>query len=282
MSGRAHHCHQPRHARPGATTTRGRSMGPKRFLLASMLALLATLPCAALAQHDCRAPAAVCDARTGDAMPLVETGVPVRVLVDDGDFPAVHRAAEALREDLAAVSGGTPDPASRTAIIAGTCRSARSPYRAPRTGIDTTGVAGTEAYLPQVVERLSRASTAHWWSAPTGVAPHSVTSPRHHVSLTRWADAATAPPAAVRRAGTLHRRAEQRYRGIFINDESPPAADLRHLRRTNHGLDAFQRSASQGQLPWPAMWQPRALCGRSANGELADEYGVVIATSQQL
>src|SRR5690606_12611548 len=77
------------------------------------------------------------------------------VLVDDADFPAVHRAAEALREDLAAVSGGTPDPASRAAIIAGTRgRSARVDRIVAAHGIDTTGVAGAwGAYLLQVVER---------------------------------------------------------------------------------------------------------------------------------
>ena len=116
--------------------------------------VLATVPGPVRATPDCRAPAAVCDAASRDSLALVERGVPLAVQVDADDFAAVRLAAEALREDLAAVSGGTPpagDP--RTAIIAGTLgRSARIDRIVRERGIDTAGVAGVwEGYLLQVV-----------------------------------------------------------------------------------------------------------------------------------
>ena len=293
MSGRPKPCARPRPARTGAVTQWGRSMGRKRLLLACVLALLATLPCAALARSDCAAPAAVCEARTGEAMPLVETGVPVRVLVDDADFPAVHRAAEALREDLAAVSGGTPDPASRTAIIAGTLgRSARIDRIVAAHGIDTTGVAGAwEAYLLQVVERpepgidralvvvgADRRGTAfglYELSRRIGVSP-----------WTWWADV---PPPRRQQLyvapGRFTDAPKVRYRGIFINDEEPALGGWTRATfgGTNHRFyeRVFQLILRhKANYLWPAMWQPRAFYEDDPlNAEVADDYGVVIATT---
>src|SRR5690606_34311155 len=129
---------------------------PIRFVLAPLLCLLAVLPAAAAPATDCRSPAAVCESRSGGALALIDRGSPVPVLVEADDFVAVRRAAEALRSDLAAVSGGTaPEGEARISIIAGTLgRSARIDRIVRAHGIDTDGVAGTwEAYLLQVVER---------------------------------------------------------------------------------------------------------------------------------
>ena len=80
-----------------------------------LLAFLLALPAAAAAGRDCSAPAAVCEAPGAGSLALVAGGVPLQVLVDVDDFPAVHLAAEALRADLAAVSGAVAASASRPA-----------------------------------------------------------------------------------------------------------------------------------------------------------------------
>src|SRR5690606_40406733 len=96
-------------------------------LLAPLLCLLAALPGTLAAATGCRAPAAVCESRSAGALALIERGTPVQVLVEEDDFKAVHRAAEALRGDLEAVSGAdAAATATRTAIIAGTLEIGRA------------------------------------------------------------------------------------------------------------------------------------------------------------
>src|SRR5690606_29965134 len=124
-------------------------------LTAPLLFLLAALPAMAPAATGCRAPAAVCELDSGNALALVERGTPVQVLVDEADFKAVHLAADVLRGDLAAVAGGPPAGGKpRTAIIAGTLgKSARIERIVREHGLDTSGVAGVwESYLLQVVD----------------------------------------------------------------------------------------------------------------------------------
>src|SRR5690606_38772393 len=202
-------------------------------LLAPLFCLLIALPGAAFAAVDCRAPAAVCEARSSGGLALIERGAPVAVLVGEDDFAAVRHAADALRADLAAVAGTDAEAQSArsddTAIIAGTLgHSARIDRIVREQKIDTSGVAGTwEAYLLQVVENpepgidrallvvgADRRGTAfglYELSRRIGVSPWTwwadVPPPRHaslHIAPGRFVDAP-----------------KVKYRGIFINDEDP-------------------------------------------------------------
>ncbi len=76
-----------------------------------------------------------------------------------------------------------------------------------------------------------------------------------------------------------------KYRGIFINDEAPA---LRQWVYENFGAfnQAFYAHVyelilrSRGNYLWPAMWPPVAFADDDpGNPRLADEYGVVIATT---
>src|SRR5690606_7828184 len=242
----------------------------------------------------CRAPAAVCESRSAGALALIERGTPVQVLVEEDDFKAVHRAAGALRGDLEAVSAlDAAATATRTAIIAGTLgRSARIDRIVREHDIDTSGVDGTwEAYLLQVVERpepgieralvvvgADRRGTAfglYEISRRIGVSPWTwwadVPPPHHdslHVAPGRFVDAP-----------------KVKYRGIFINDEDPALGGW--MRETYGGAnhEFYERvyqliMRHKANYLWPAMWQPRAFYEDDPlNAEVADDYGVVIATT---
>lgn len=255
----------------------------------------ALLPGTALAARDCAAPAAVCEARRDGGLALIERGTPLPVLVDAGDFTAVQRAAQALRDDLAAVAGSpAADPADLPmAVIAGTLGHSARIDRIVREGqVDTTGVAGTwEAYLLQVVDNpepgidrallvvgADRRGTAfglYELSRRIGVSP-----------WTWWADV----PPPVR--PTLHvapgrfvDAPKVRYRGIFINDEEPALGGWIRATYGGPNHEFYERVFQlllrhKANYLWPAMWQPRAFYDDDPrNAEMADEYGVVIGTS---
>ena len=269
-----------------------RSLLPRTALL---LCVLAMLPGAVVAAGGCRAPAAVCEARSPGALALIERGVPLPVLVDEDDFASARLAADALRGDLAAVAGAQAPESAQVAraIIAGTLgHSARIDRIVREKGIDTGGVAGVwEAYLLQVVEdpepglerallvigadRRGTAFGLYELSRRIGVSP-----------WTWWADAPPPRRSSLHIApGRLVDAPKVKYRGIFINDEDPALGDWSKATfgGTNHRF--YERVYQlilrhKANYLWPAMWIPRAFYDDDPrNAELADAYGVVIATT---
>ena len=266
---------------------------PMKYACALLFAI-AVLPSSAFAKQDCRAAAAVCDTGHEGSLALIEGGTPLPVLVDQGEHAPVLRAAEALRDDLAAVSGATAGAADgRMAIIAGTLgHSARVDRIVREKGIDTGGVAGVwEAYLLQVVdapepgiERALLVAGADRRGTAFGLYELS-----RRVGVSPWTWWADVPPP---RRTTLHiapgrfvDAPKVRYRGIFINDEDPALGGWSKATfgGTNHRFyeRVFQLiMRHKANYLWPAMWLPRAFYDDDPkNAELADEYGVVIATS---
>jgi len=259
-----------------------------------LFAVSVVLPTAAIAKQDCRTPAAVCETRSAGSLALIDRGAPVQVLVDEDDFAAVHRAAEALRGDLAAVSGSSDDATgTRTAIIAGTLgQSARIDRIVREHGIDTAGVDGVwEAYLLQVVEKpepgIDRALIVV--GADRRGAAFGLYELSRRIGVSPWTWWADVPPP---RRATLHvapgrfvDAPKVKYRGIFINDEDPALGGW--MRETYGGANhRFYERVYQlilrhkANYLWPAMWQPRAFYEDDPrNAEVADEYGVVIATT---
>ncbi|KAF1701577.1 glycosyl hydrolase 115 family protein [Pseudoxanthomonas kaohsiungensis] len=255
----------------------------------------ALLPGTALAARDCAAPAAVCEARGDGGLALIERGTPLPVLVDAGDFTAVQRAAQALRDDLAAVAGSPAADAADPpmAVIAGTLGHSARIDRIVREGqVDTTGVAGTwEAYLLQVVDNpepgIDRALLVV--GADRRGTAFGLYELSRRIGVSPWIWWADVPPPV---RPTLHvapgrfvDAPKVRYRGIFINDEEPALGGW--IRATYGGPNhQFYERVFQLLLRhkanylWPAMWQPRAFYDDDPrNAEMADEYGVVIGTS---
>ncbi|MFC4728448.1 glycosyl hydrolase 115 family protein [Coralloluteibacterium thermophilus] len=260
--------------------------------------LLATLFLAAAPVHanDCAAPAAVCERPVPGALPLIEDGRPLAVLVDDDDLPGVARAAGDLRADLAAVAGAASDATGgflpRTAIIAGTLgHSPRIDRIVREQGIDTGDVAGRwEAYLLQVVEApepgIERALLVVGSDRRGTVFGLYELSRRIGVSpWTWWADV---PPP---RRGTLHAAPGRfvdapavRYRGIFINDEDPALGGWMNATYGGPNHRFYERVFElilrhKANYLWPAMWGRAFHDDDPRNAELADEMGVVIGTT---
>ena len=263
--------------------------------LALLLGAVLLIPGAVLARQDCRAPAAVCEARSAGSLPLIERGTPLPVLVDEGDFEAVKLAAEALRGDLAAVAGRPAAEAAtpKLAIIAGTLgRSPRVDRIVREHRIDTGGVSGVwEAYLLQVVERpepgIERALLVA--GADRRGTAYGLYELSRRIGVSPWTWWADVPPprreALYIAPGRFVDAPKVRYRGIFINDEDPALGGWSKATfgGTNHQFyeRVFQLLLRhKANFLWPAMWLPRAFYDDDPkNAELADAYGVVIGTS---
>lgn len=269
----------------------------ERLAAPALLLLAAACPALAAATPrdagDCAQPAAVCTAAVPGALPLIEGGRPLPVLVDAADFPGVQRAAADLRADLAAVAGAAaPDTAPRLAVIAGTLgRSPRIDRIVRERGLDVSGVEGRwEAHLLQVVEApepgIERALVIvgadrrgtifglYELSRRIGVSPWTwwadVPAPRHaalHVAPGRFVDA----PAV-------------RYRGIFINDEDPALGGWMDATFGGPNHRFYERVFElilrhKANFLWPAMWGRAFYDDDPRNAALADDMGVVIGTS---
>ncbi|WP_238376657.1 glycosyl hydrolase 115 family protein [Luteimonas abyssi] len=245
--------------------------------------------------HDCGAPATVCEQATSGSMPLIERGVPLPVLTDDDDFPAVRRAADDVRADLATVADGGPraDPApGGMAVIAGTLgRSARIDRIVRTHGLATDDLEGRwEAYSMQVVDApepgIARALVIVGADRRGTVFGLYELSRRIGVSpWTWWADVPPDTRTSLHIApGRIVDAPAVRYRGIFINDEDPALGGW--MNATYGGPDhRFYERVFQlilrhkGNYLWPAMWGRAFYDDDPANGALAEEMGVVIATS---
>jgi GH35 family endo-1,4-beta-xylanase len=247
---------------------------------------------------DCTLPAAVCDDASPGSLALIAAGQPVPVLADDADFAGVLRAARNLRDDLSALSGNeatyatSAQSGANRAIIVGTLgHSARIDRLVDAGKLDPTGVAERwEAYALQVVDspepgieralvivgadkrgtifgiyelarRLGVSPWTFWADVPIPRREHA------HIAAARFVD-----------------EPRVRYRGIFLNDEDPALGGWMKAtyggpnhRFYEHVFELILRL--KGNYLWPAMWGRAFADDDPQNPKLADEMGVVIATS---
>ena len=231
--------------------------------------------------------------------PLAVRGRPAPVYVSSQDFPGVVRAANDLRLDLGRVTGAEPavvadaTPTAGRVVVVGTI--GRSPLvdaLVRDRKLDVEGIAGRwETHLVQVVERpwpgveqalvvagsdkrgtiygvydLSQeigVSPWHWWAdVPVRSQPSLYVLPGRHSRGT---------PAV-------------KYRGIFINDEAPAFSGWTREKFGGFNQQVYTKVFElilrmKGNYLWPAMWGNAFADDDTANGRLADEYGVVMGTS---
>jgi hypothetical protein len=232
------------------------------------------------------------------AFALATSGVPVPLVASGDDFPGVLRAASDLQADLERVTGNRPAlstdavPAASELVLIGTL--GRSPLvdRLVREKkLNVAGVAGRwEAFLIEVVDQplpgVDRALVIagsdkrgtifgiYELAAQCGVSPWYW-----------WADV----PVAKRRDLYVRpgRHVEQpavKYRGIFINDEAPALANWMQEKFGGHNHKFYKHVFElilrlKGNYLWPAMWGRSIYEDDPESQRLADEWGVVIATS---
>lgn len=258
--------------------------------------LLASAPLQAAT--DCAQPATVCERPVAGSLGLIDSGKPATIVADAKDFPGVLRAARELQGDLSAVSGTatafSTDAAvsGKVAILVGTLGHSPRIDRIVRDKkIDTRGVAGQwEAYLLQVVEKpepgIDRALLIAGADKRGTIFGVYELSRRLGVSpWTWWADVPVPKHDALFVApGRFVDAPSVKYRGIFINDEDPALGGLMKEKfgGPNHAfyehvLELVLRL--KGNYLWPAMWGRAFHDDDPENPRLADEMGVVIATT---
>jgi Glycosyl hydrolase family 115/Gylcosyl hydrolase family 115 C-terminal domain len=233
---------------------------------------------------------------TAPAVVLADAGRAAPLWLADEETPAVRRAAADLRNDLHRVSGSTPVLARQAAadiVVIGTLGTSPLIDRLAAEGrIDAGAIRGRwEAFLLQTVERpwpgVERALVIAGSDRRGTVFGIYTLSEQIGVSPWHWwADVPVRPQATLRVPTPLlrHDAPVVRYRGIFINDEAPA---LTGWVRQFHGgythsfyVRVFELMLRlRANTLWPAMWDAAFFADDPKNGELAEQWGIVIGTS---
>jgi hypothetical protein len=224
--------------------------------------------------------------------PLIENGVPASVISDTGD-KGVVRAVRDLRLDFERVSGQLPVEGQKYAVIVGTLGQSANIDKLVAGGHIAAGdlQGRREKYIIQTVDNplpgvekgvviagsdkrgtiygvyeLSRqmgVSPWYWWA--------DVPSDRHPELYAKPGSYTDGEPAV-------------RYRGIFINDESPgfKGWSVEKFGGVNskvyeHMFELILRL--KGNFLWPAMWGNAIYHDDPASGGLANDMGIVLGTS---
>ena len=219
--------------------------------------------------------------------------------ISSQDYSGVLRVLKHLQADIGRVTGAQPAisvdtiPRSPEIIVVGTL--GRSPLidgLVRDKKLDVGGITGRwETFLIQVIEKpfpgVDRALVVtgsdkrgtiygmYDLSAQIGVTPWYW-----------WADVPARRQSSLYVIPGRHTQGSPavRYRGIFINDEAPALSGWAYEkfggfnhRFYEHVFELILRL--KGNYLWPAMWGRAFYDDDSLNPKLADEYGVVIATS---
>ncbi len=231
---------------------------------------------------------------------LVENGVPAAISVSDSDYPGVLKVAGLFQKDLGYVSGQevqlviSDQPESKNLIIVGTVGKSKlidrlvkqgkvdvsalegkweqfliTPVKSPFAGVDNALVIagsdkrGTLFGMFEVSQQMG-VSPWYWWAdVPVKARTNIFVKPGTH---------------------TLG-EPKVKYRGIFINDEAPALTGwvTEKFGEFNHLFyeKVFELILrNKGNCLWPAMWRPRVFATDDPmNPQVADEYGIVIATT---
>ncbi len=251
-----------------------------------------------------------------NSFPIVQKKQVATIYVDPADWPGVIRAAKDLQMDIARVTGCTAaisndlGSLSGDTIIIGTVGKSRiisDLVRARR--IDTNQIAGKwESFILQVVpnplpnvrnalviagsDKRGTIYGIYDLSEQIGVSP-----------LYWWADVPSQHKDTlyVRPGKYVQGPPSVKYRGIFLNDESPdlsnwvagkfgtiPAKDDPPIPANvaNYNSQFYAKIFEailrmKGNYLWPAMWNNAFNEDDPENPRLADEYGIVMGNSHQ-
>jgi hypothetical protein len=232
---------------------------------------------------------------------LAAAGVAAPIVYDTTDWPGVARVVGHLRADIARVTGGS-EPAvamdtipagARQVVIVGTLgRSALVDGLVTAGKLDVTDVTGKwDTYVLQVVDAPATGVDRALVIAGSNkrgtiygmydLAQHIGVSPWYW-----WADvpAPRQPDLYVTAGRYSPGEPKVKYRGIFINDEAPALTDWANATQMGFERQFYEKVFElilrlRGNYLWPAMWGKAFAADDDENPRLADEYGVVIATS---
>jgi hypothetical protein len=234
-----------------------------------------------------------------DRFPLAADGRVATLVLDEGEWPGVIRAAGDLGSDLERVTTVEPSvtvggrPTQGPLVLIGTLgRSATIDRLVAEGKIGGDALAGRwETFLTQtvanplpgvdralVIAGSDKRGTIYGLydvSAQIGVSP-----------WTWWADVPVPHRPSLHVLPGRHTQGTPavKYRGIFINDEAPAMSGW--TREHNGGFNSrlytkvFELILRlKGNFLWPAMWGSAFNMDDPQNPVLADEYGIVMSTS---
>ena len=224
------------------------------------------------------------------------------LLLDEGDWPGVTRAARDLQADFERVTGKRPSIDNPTLARINTQMAI------------IIGTVGRSSLIDQLVEagKLDvKAIKDHWEAFQIEVIEQPLPGLRHALVIAGsdkrgtiygiyeisrligvspwywWADVPAQQHGSIYvRSGTQVTDAPVvQYRGIFLNDEAPALTGWVHEKFGKfdhtfytHVFELMLRL--RANYLWPAMWRPRAFNDDDPlNPKLADEYGIVMGTS---
>lgn len=237
------------------------------------------------------------------AFPLFESGRAAAIFVSASDFAGVARAATNLQADMESVGGVKPalsksdTPTGSNVIVVGSL--GKSPFIDSLVAAGKLDVSSIKGKWESFIVRSVSAPAAGIDNALVIVgsdkrgAIYGVyqlseemgVSPWHY-----WADVPAKKHAALYVTPGSHGLGEPavKYRGFFINDESPALANWYSstFKGPAPGLNsAFYEKVfdlilrMKGNYLWPGMWGKAFNTDDPKNAQLADEYGVVMGTS---
>lgn len=230
--------------------------------------------------------------------PLIENGIPGKILIDENDDSAVKIAVSNLQKDFEKVSGRQAEmmfyPQSKRLIIIGSIGSKYIKALIKNGKIDEKELKGkNEKYIMTVVnnplpgvdealvivgsDRRGTVYGTYELSEQIGVSP--------------WYDWADVPAKkqqnlSIKPGKYTAGEPAVKYRGIFLNDEAPCLTTWVHnTYGTNYGDHRFYARVFELLLRlranylWPAMWSWSFYADDLKNSETANKMGIIMGTS---
>jgi len=231
--------------------------------------------------------------------PLVSDGQSAPLCVSSQDYPGVLKVAKHLQADIKRVTGVEPKiitdkPIGNTIVIIGTI--GKTPVidkLIEEKKINADKVAGCwDTYALQTVENplpdVDQALVI-FGSNKRGTI-YGMYDLSSHIGVSPWYWWADVP---VKKSKELYVKPgfystgepKIKYRGIFINDESPALRNWAKEKFGGFNHKFYEKVfelilRNKGNYLWPAMWIPTAFSDDDPeNPRLADEFGVIMSTS---
>lgn len=237
--------------------------------------------------------------KSKDCFTISESGKIAPLVLSSEDFPGVIRVAGYVQGDLAKVTGTKPElvtnkiPPAPEIIVAGTI--GKSPLideLVRKKKLDVSEIEGKwESTLTQVVEKpfpgVKRALVIAGSDKRGTIFGLFALSKNIGVSPWYWwADVPVAQQKSLyaKTGKYLSGEPKVKYRGIFLNDEEPALGrwTVKNYGSFNHEFydKVFELILRlRGNYLWPAMWWAAFNDDDPQNPVLADEMGIVMATS---
>src|SRR5574344_347499 len=228
---------------------------------------------------------------TSNTFRFASDGQAATIYVDPDDWKGVIRTANDLSEDIRKVSGAKPaimeklrHPAKGSILVGTIGKSKIIDQLIASKKINVSGIKGQwESFIIQTVDGnlvVAGSDKRGTFYGIYDISEKIGVSPWYW-----WADVPSRKSAAlfVKNGRFVQDPPKVKYRGIFINDESPSMANwCRQFGGFNskmytHMFELLLRL--KANYLWPAMW------GKTFNEEdpmsplLADEYGIIMGTS---